>query len=241
MLFFKIKFKLMKIFLLTLTLSLSSLCAQALANDGDDGFTRLLSACSSSTPCLVTETVVFAPIFPWFLYPMDDAASMPQRRRYERIATDLDFGLMKANDHNSGYKAGMELHKQWAGVGFDYETYNNGNFDQSFWSLHFTLHLMPRKHFQPKFLIGWRHIATDEHRGGGFQISFFNYDISFTRRFSMFIINYLSWIKGYTIVEGLLGVEYYVYPTISIKSSLDMRHVFSRLISGVQLGLSVKM
>jgi hypothetical protein len=238
---YKIKFKLMR-FLFIIGLLAVSFClpAQGLYNN-EDGFTKLLSVCNDSTPCLIGKSLVFAPIFPWFQYPMDDRPSMSQIRRYERSSGELDFGLLKANGHNSGYKFGVELHKQWAGVGFDYDTYNNGDFDQRYWSFHFVFRLSPRSHLQPKFLIGWRHIGTDEHSGSGLQISFFNYDVTFTRRFSMFIVNYLSWIKGYTIVEGLLGVEYYIYPTISIKTAIDIRHVFSKLINGVQFGLSVKM
>ena len=239
---YNIKLKYMRFLFLSAILLLSStLVAQKTSANDEDGFTRLLSLCSDSTPCLVGKSLVFAPIFPWFLYPMDDKPTMQRLRRYERNATELDFGLMKANDHYSGYKAGIEMHRQWAGLGVDYNTYNNGDFDQTFWSVHFVFRLMPRRHFQPKFLVGWQYIATDEHRGGGLQISFFNYDITFTRRFTMFIVNYLSWIRGYMIVEGLVGVEYYVYPTISIKTSIDLRHVFSRLVNGVQFGLSIKM
>jgi hypothetical protein len=241
MIIFKIKLSFMRFLLLALTFVFSVTLSAQDSTNNKDGFTRLLSICSDSTPCLIGKSVVFAPIFPWFQYPMDDSPLMQQLRRYERTASEVDFGLMKANDHNSGYKVGMETHKQWAGVGFDYDTYNNGEFDQSFWSVHFVFRLSPRRHLQPKFLVGWRYIATDEHSGSGLQISFFNYDISFSRRFSMFIVNYLSWIKGYTIVEGLVGLEYYVYPTISVKTSIDIRHVFSRLVNGVQFGLSVKM
>ncbi len=238
---FKIKFYFMRTLLRVLILASSTaLCAQS-SPSTEDGFTRLLSVCNDSTPCLIGKSVVFAPIFPWFQYPMDDRPLMSQLRRYERVAGEIDFGLMKASQHYSGYKGAIELHKQWAGAGLSYDTYNNGEFDQSFWSIHFVFRLMPRRHFQPKFLVGYRYITTDEHSGGGFQLSFFNYDITFTRRFSMFIVNYLSWIKGYMIVEGLLGVEYYVYPTISIKLSMDVRHVFSRLVNGGQIGLSVKL
>jgi hypothetical protein len=231
----------MKTLFLALLLALSSALYAQGPSDNEDGFTRFLSTCNDSTSCLIGKSIVFAPMFPWFQYPMDDKPFMGQLRRYERPAGELDFGLMKASQHYSGYMGDAEFHKEWAGVGLEYDTYNNGEFDQSFWSVHFVFRLMPRRHFQPKFLIGYRYIVTDEHAGGGLQISFFNYDITFSRRFSMFIVNYLSWIKGYTIVEGLVGVEYYVYPTISIKLSIDIRHVFSRLINGGQLGLSVKL
>lgn len=229
-------------FLFIVGLFTASFCLWAQdAFDNEDGFTKLLSYCSDSTPCLIGKSIVFAPIFPWFQYPMDDRPSMSQIRRYERVAGELDFGLMKANSHNSGYKFGGEVHQRWAGLGFDYDTYNNGDIDQRYWSFHFTFRLSPRSHLQPKFQIGLRHIVTDKMAGTGLQLSFFNYDITFTRRFSMFIVNYLSWIKGYTIVEGLVGFEYYVYPTISFKTSIDIRHVFSELINGVQFGISVKM
>lgn len=216
---FKIKFDFMRTLFWTLVL-VSSTALYAQATSDEDSLTRLLSLCNDSTPCLIGKSVVFAPIFPWFQYPMDDKPFMGQLRRYERSAGELDFGLMKAAQHYSGYKADAEFHRQWFGAGLDYNSYNNGQFDQSFWSLHFVFHFMPRRHFQPKFLVGYRYIATDQHAGGGLQISFFNYDITFTRRFSMFIVNYISWIKGYTIVEGLVGIEYYVYPTIAVNPSL---------------------
>jgi len=207
----------------------------------EDGMTKLLSVCSDSTPCLVAKCIVFAPIFPWFLYPYDDDAPMYKIRRFERFSGDLDFGLIKANEHNSGYKFGGAFYKRWVGLDISHETYNNGDYDRGFWGAHLVFRLAPRGHLQPKLLIGLRYVTTDSISGGGFEISFFNYDISFTRRFSMFIVNYIGWIKQYIFVEGLLGFEYYVYPTISMKASMDVKHVYTNLLQGVQIGLSIKL
>lgn len=208
---------------------------------GDDAVTRFLALCSESTPCVVTKSVVFFPIFPWFLYPYDGRPEMHRLRRFERVSSDLDFALLKANEHNSGYKVEVGLYRKWFGADFNYETYNNGDYDRGLWGAHFVFRLAPRAHLQPKFMLGVKHITTDDLTGTGFEMSFFNYDITFTRRFSMFIVNYIGWIKQYTFVEGLLGFEYYVYPTISLKSSVDVKHIFSHLLYGIQIGLSVKL
>lgn len=228
------------VFLLFMTVVYTPIYSNELVGE-EDNFTKLLSVCSDSTPCLVAESILFAPIFPWFLYPMDDEPTMHSLRAYERGSLEIDFGLMKANDKNSGYQVNVAWYKKWLGFSFDYETYNNMVFDQKYWAIDIILRFSPRRHFQPKFSLGWYYIATDDQVGGGPRLSFFNYDIIFSRRFSMFIINYISWIKRYTIVEGIVGFEYYVYPTISFKTSMDIKHSFSRLIYGGQIGLSVKM
>ena len=217
--------------------------AQTLNKDlpKEDASIKMFSYCGQSTGCLLTETIVFAPIFPWFLYPLDDEALPSKLRRYQRFSGMLDFLLIKANDHNSGYKVDAAFYKKWVGFDVTYDTLNNGDFDQSFYAAHVIFRPFPRKHFQPKFLIGWKYITTDVFSGGGLHISFFNYDINFSRRFSMFVVNYLGWVKKYTIVEGVLGFEYFVYPTISLKAAMDLRHIADRSIYGAQMGLSLKL
>jgi hypothetical protein len=206
----------------------------------EDPSLRLFTLCGDSTACLVTESIVFAPIFPWFLYPFDTPVTRYQSKRFNGPSGVLDFALMKANNSYSGYKAGVGFYIKWVGLEGIYDTYNNGEFDQNFYSVYFVLRPFPRKHIQPKLLIGWKYIKTDKVSGGGFNISFFNYDIAFTRRFWMHLINYIGWVKGYTLVEGFLGFEYYVYPTISIKTSMDLRHVASEYLYGFNVGLSIK-
>jgi len=206
----------------------------------EDPSIRLLTLCGDSTGCLLAECIVFAPIFPWFLYPFDTPATKYETRRFNDFSGVLDFGLMKANNRYSGYKAAIGSYIKWVGLELAYDTYNNGEFDQNFYSAYFVIRPFPRRHMQPKLLIGWKHIKTDKVSGGGLSISFFNYDIAFNRRLWMNIINYISWVKGYTLVEGSLGFEYYVYPTISIKTSMDIRHIATEYLYGVNVGLSIK-
>ena len=207
----------------------------------EDASIRLFSLCGNNTSCIITESLLFAPIFPWFQYPFDTPATNSQLRKFQRLTGSFDFLLIKANEHFSGYKLDGAFYKRWIGVDFGYETYNNGSLDRNFYSTHLIFKPFPRKHIQPKLLIGWKYLSTDFLSGGGLHISFFNYDINFSRRFTMFIVNYIGWIKGYTIVEGLLGFEYYIYPTISLKTSMDLKHIFSESLYGMQVGLSLKL
>ncbi len=206
----------------------------------EDPSIRALTLCGDSTGCLLVESIVLAPIFPWFLYPFDSPATKYQSRRFNDVSGVLDFGLMKANKSYSGYKVGLGAYIKWVGLELMYDTYNNGEFDQNYYSAYFVIRPFPRKHVQPKLLIGLKYIKTDRVSGSGLSISFFNYDIAFTRRLWMHVINYIGWVKGYTLVEGLLGLEYYVYPTISIKTSMDIRHIASEYLYGFNVGLSIK-
>ncbi|MEI6092905.1 MAG: hypothetical protein WCQ47_04390 [bacterium] len=207
----------------------------------EDHSIKIFSLCGKNTSCIVAESLVFAPLFPWFQYPLDAAATNSQLRKFQRLTGSFDFLLIKANEHFSGYKLNGAFYKRWIGVDFGYETYNNGAMDQNFYYTHLIFKPFPRKHLQPKLSVGWKYLSTDFLSGGGLHISFFNYDINFSRRFTMFIVNYIGWIKKYTIVEGLLGFEYYIYPTISIKTSMDLKHIFSRSLYGMQVGLSLKL
>jgi len=180
-------------------------------------------------------------MFPWFQYPLDEMASVPQLRRFSRVSGDLDFLLSKTNDKFSGYKMAGVFYKKWVGLAFSYDTYNNVDLDDTIWSVDMVLRLIPRRHFQPKITIGWEHIVTDNLSGSGFRFSFFNYEVYFTRKFGMTAVNYIGWVKGYTIVTGDLGFEYYVYPTISFKALLIIKHFYSQFLYGVQTGLSIKL
>lgn len=206
----------------------------------EDPSIRMLKACGDSTACLTAKCIIFAPIFPWFLYPFDKPASKLQAERFNRPSAVLDFGLMKANNRNSGYKIAAAGYIKWIGLEFVYDTYNNAEFDQNFYRTHFVIRPFPSQHIRPKLLVGWKYVKTDRISGGGFNISFFNYDIAFTRRFWMHIVNYIGWIKGHTLLEGLLGFEYYVYPNISLKTSMDIRYVMAEYLYGVNVGLSIK-
>jgi len=206
----------------------------------EDATIELFSLCGDSNRCLITESLILAPIFPWFQYPFDTPATNSQLQKFQRFTTTLDFLLLKANDHFSGYKLGSTFFKKWIGLDIAYETYNNGNLDQGFYSTHLIFRPFPRKHIQPKFSIGWEYINADNFSGAGPQISFFDYDINFSRRFTMFIVNYIGWIKGNTIVEGIIGFEYYIYPTISMKMAMDLKHIFFGSLYGIQVGLSAK-
>ncbi len=207
----------------------------------DDGVTRLLSSCADSGACLVGGSIILAPMFPWFQYPLDDMASVPQLRRFSRVSGDLDFLLSKTNDKFSGYKMAGTFYKKWVGLTFAYDTYNNGDLDDTIWSADMVIRLIPRRHFQPRITVGWESIITDNISGSGFRFSFFNYEVYFTRKFGMTAVNYIGWIKGHTIVTGDLGFEYYVYPTISFKALLIMKHFYSQFLYGVQTGLSIKL
>lgn len=207
----------------------------------DDRVTRLLTKCSESNACLVSGSLLLAPMFPWFQYPMDDMASVPQLRRFTRVSGVLDFLLSKSNDRYSGYKIGGAFYKKWVGLALAYDTHNNGEWDNTMWSADFVVRLIPRRHFQPKISVGWERVVTDRISGGGFRFSFFNYDVYFSRKFSMTAVNYIGWIKGYTIVSGDLGFEYYVYPTISLKGMMIMKYFYSQFLYGVQTGFSIKL
>jgi hypothetical protein len=206
--------RLIRTVLISLSILVASVCYSADDLPKEDGSIKLFSLCGKSTGCLITESVVFAPIFPWFLYPLDTPATPYQLRRFQRFSGSLDFLLLKANDHYSGYAVEGAFYKKWMGIDFKYETYNNGDFDQRFYNAHLVFRPFPRKHLVPKILVGWKYITTDSLSGGGLHISFFNYDINFSRRFVMYIVNYLGWVKGYTIVEGLSALN-----TTSIRPS----------------------
>jgi len=180
-------------------------------------------------------------MFPWFQYPLDESANMPQLRRFNRASGVIDLMLSKTNDRFSGYKIAPSFYKKWFGLALAYDTYNNGELDDTMWSADFVIRLIPRRHFQPKLTLGWERIVTDKISGSGFRFSFFNYDVYFTRRFGMTAVNYIGWIKGYTIVSGDLGFEYYVYPTISLKALMVMKYFYSEFLYGVHTGLSIKL
>lgn len=207
----------------------------------DDGITRALSRCASSDICLIPASIAVAPLFPWLQYPLDDMASVPQLRRFSRVSADMNFLLSKTNEKYSGYKIGGVFYKKWVGLALAYDTYNNGELDDTMWSADFVLRLIPRRHFQPKISLGWERIITDKISGSGFRFSFFNYDVYFTRKFGMTAVNYIGWIKGHTIVSGDLGFEYYFSPTISFKALMIMKYFYSEFLYGVQTGLSIKL
>ena len=241
--FFHIKWFSMRLFRTALLLSLFLVAVPCYSADEvpkEDATIKLFSLCGSSGPCIAAESLVFAPIFPWFLYPLDIPASPAQLRKFENMGGSLDFLLTKANEHFSGYRVNGAFTARWIGVDVGYETYNNGSSDLSMYTTHFIFRPFPRKHIQPKLLIGWVYINTDTMAGGGLHISFFNYDINFSRRFSMFVVNYIGWIKGYTIVEGIIGAEYYIYPSISLKAAMDLKHVFAQGLYGIEVGVSFK-
>ncbi len=207
----------------------------------DDAVSRLLTRCSNSDACIMGGSLLLAPMFPWFQYPLDESANMPQLRRFNRASGVIDLMLSKTNDRFSGYKIAPSFYKKWFGLALAYDTYNNGELDDTMWSADFVIRLIPRRHFQPKLTLGWERIVTDKISGSGFRFSFFNYDVYFTRRFGMTVVNYIGWIKGYTIVSGDLGFEYYVYPTISFKALMVMRYFYSEFLYGVHTGLSIKL
>ena len=223
-----------------LSFFVASVCYSATELPQEDSTIKLFSYCGNSSRCIITESVLFAPIFPWFQYPFDTPATPSQLQKFEKMTATLDFLLLKANEHFSGYRIDSVFFLKWIGLDIIYETYNNGNLDEGFYSTHLIFRPFPRKHIQPKFSIGWQYINADNFSGAGPQISFFNYDINFSRRFAMFIVNYIGWIKGNTIIEGTLGFEYYIYPTISIKTAMDLKHIFFGSLYGIQVGLSAK-
>lgn len=207
----------------------------------EDGITRTLESCSESTLCFVSGSILFAPMFPWLLYPMDDSSSVPNLRRFNRLSGDIDALLSKANDKYSGYEIDISFYKKWFGVELAYDTYNNGEMDDTFWSSDMVIRLLPRKHFQPRLTLGWQKIITDNRAGSGFRFSFFNYEIYFTKKFGVRLINHIGWIDGETIISGDAGFEYYVYPTISLKALMTIKHFYSELLYGFQTGLSIKL
>jgi hypothetical protein len=149
--------------------------------------------------------------------------------------------LSKENNSYSGYRGTISVYKKWFGLDLDYMTVNNGEEDHKYFGTHVIIRFNQRLHLQPRLAIGLKYINTNNNSGWGYEFSFFNYKITFNRRFHMYLTNYIGWIKQWANIEGLFGIEYYVYPTISFKSLIEVKHVFSELLYGLQFGLSIKM
>jgi hypothetical protein len=205
-----------------------------------DAVNSVLSWCGD-TPCTLAKSIIFFPVFPWFQYPFDDPPTNYQFKKFNRFSGTLDLMLSKQNEFFSGYNMNMSVYKKWFGADIFYETMNNSDIDRRTTALHFIFRFMPRKHFQPFFAVGWRFISTYKLSGNGFDLSFFNYKITFSRFFNMYLISYVAWINGYHLLHGITGFEYYIYPTISVKSLVEIKYQFGKLIQGVTLGLSLQM
>jgi len=150
--------------------------------------------------------------------------------------------MSKSNDNFSGYKGRLGAYYKYFGVAGSYTMLFNGDVDHRYYSLMMLFRLKPKLHFQPFLSVGWKSIVTDTHSGSGPSISFFNYKIALSRRVNLEIANYIAWLNGGWIdVEGIIGLEYYVYPTISLKTIVDVEQVFSDLLYGGRLGFSFKL
>ncbi|MCX6112522.1 MAG: hypothetical protein NTY22_04450, partial [Proteobacteria bacterium] len=101
--------KLLRTGLILLSFFIASLCYPAGELPKEDASIRLFSLCGDSTRCVVTESVIFAPIFPWFQYPFDTPTTISQLQKFQRFTADLDFLLLKANEHFSGYRIDSTL------------------------------------------------------------------------------------------------------------------------------------
>jgi hypothetical protein len=199
-----------------------------------------LADCSESAPCLLTESALFFPLFPWFQYPLDTSPTNTQIRKFERFSAEADVLMSKTNNNFSGYRGRLSAYYRYFGLTANYMTLFNGDIDQSYYSIMLNFRLKPKLHFQPFVGIGWKSIVTDTHSGSGLNISFFNYKISLTRRVNLEIANYIAWLNGGWIdVEGVIGIEYYVYPTISLKTIVDVEQVFSDLLYGGSWALAL--
>ncbi|MBN1114217.1 MAG: hypothetical protein JXA66_02650, partial [Oligoflexia bacterium] len=179
-----------KKYYLLLTLFIVSCPLAAAVYPDDDIILRTLSVCSKSTPCLIAESVVFFPVFPWFQYPVDVQATASQLKRFNRVSADLDLMMSKENNSYSGYKGSLTVSRKWFGFDIDYNTLNNGEEDQKTFGTHFLVHFMPRFHIRPGLAFGWKYVKTNNNSGGGVELSFFNYKITFNRRFHLYLVNY---------------------------------------------------
>lgn len=188
---------------------------------------------------LVLKSILFFPIFPWFQYSFDKRPATYQYNNFYKFNTSIDYFLIKGASSYSGYEVSGSIFKNYLGIDVSYNTTSDRiKKDNDFLDLNLVFRLRPRLHLEPRMSIGMIHVSTNNNSAYGFSFSFFNYKIMYNRRFHVYLENYISRLKSKIYVRGIVGLEYYIHPTISFKAVADIRHVFGELIHQYKFGIS---
>lgn len=211
-----------------------------LADENPDIY-KSLDDCSASGLCSGIESLIFFPIFPWVEYLNDKEANPSQKIRFESFNYDFSAFMTKLNDSNSGYIIDFNLLNKNIGFNFSYDTFFDGDEDNLHIKTNLIFRLNPSLHLQANFELGWRYVETDGYIENGPQLSFFNYNLMFTRRFHLKLANYIFILKSNICYENIVLAEYYVYPTISFKVGMNLKYVMEDMFYGIQSGFSLKL
>lgn len=225
-----------KIFIIITALYSSSLFSDDFFNVKDT-----LKACANDGLCSAIESVVFFPVFPWVTYLNDKEPHNAQINRFNSFNYEFDVYMTKLNSEYSGYI--IDLSFLYKNIGFNliYDTYFDGFTDNRHFKGYMVFRLSPTKHLEPMFKLGWRYIETDTYFQNGPEISFFNYNLMFSRRFHLKLANYLFFLKSNICYENIILTEYYVYPTISFKVGVNIKYIQEEMFYGIQSGFSLKL
>lgn len=202
---------------------------------------KSLNSCSASGLCSSIESLIFFPVFPWVQYLNDEEANPSQKIRFESFNYELNAFITKLNNSNSGYILDLGLFKKNLGINFTYDTFFDGYHDNLHMRTNLVFRLNPSLHIQANFELGWRYLETDDFILDGPELSFFNYNIMFSRRTHLKLANYIFVLKSNICYENIILAEYYVYPTISFKVGMNLKYVMEDMFYGIQSGFSIKL
>lgn len=202
---------------------------------------KSLDDCSASGLCSGIESLIFFPVFPWVQYLNDKEANSSQKIRFDSFNYEFNAIMTKFNKNYSGYIIDFSLLYKNIGFNTTYDTFFNGYKDNLHIKTNLIFRLNPSLHVQANFELGWRYVETDNYIENGPELSFFNYNIMFTRRFHLKLANYIFILKSNFCYENIMLTEYYVYPTISFKIGVNLKLVMEEMFYGIQSGFSLKL
>jgi hypothetical protein len=200
-----------------------------------------LKDCAKDNACSLIESIIFFPVFPWVNYLNDKEPHPAQINRFNTFNYEFDVFMTKYNEDYSGYMLDLSFLYKNIGFNISYDTFFDGFYDNKHFKAYIIFRLSPTRHIEPVFRLGWRYLETDTYYQNGPEISFFNYNIMFTRRFHTKIENYMFFLRSNICYENILLTEYYIYPTISYKLGVNIKYILKEMFYGIQTGFSLKL
>jgi len=225
-----------KLFIIVIILNCNNLFSEDFFNIKDS-----LKECAADALCSSIESIIFFPVFPWVTYLNDKEPHPAQLSRFNSFNYEFDIYMTKLNSEYSGYIIDLSFLYKNIGFNISYDTFFDGFTDNRHFKSYIIFRLSPMKHTEPMFKLGWRYIETDRYFQNGPEISFFNYNIMFSRRFHTKLANYLFFLKSNICYENIVLTEYYIYPTISLKVGINVKYIQEELFYGIQSGFSLKL